>query len=418
MKMIDYLKYCFLKVIRNKKNIFLIIILIIGYLTISVSLTYKNYLAHDIANIVNGDVGFRSLTVSPKQSKEIVDTSYKEGEDYNKIYNKILNVEHVLEILNFQYYYNGVTPLEYENGTIAFLYGSENTLPKNIIGETIKKDDTGVAICPTKFNPFGMAGEQDIKKTIAGKDLLGTPLTIEEDIYDKVDGRIKNTGKKYKKQYKVIGLYDEVTANTGYNTCYISPRDSKELYEKVRLLEDGREFSDVLVVLDSLKNVDKVRMELKKLGFEGETQSYIKTDYVDKVNNICNLVVFISCIGIFVLTLLYIKKMNLNNQKNIGIQKSLGFNKQQIQILSMFELLIISLISFIIGLIFTEVIYQIILIKFENYFFNNLNSINHSMINYYFGFIIILIFPLIINYLLVKISLKKQTISILKENKI
>lgn len=410
MNINNILKYSLLKVLRNKKNIFLMLILLIGFLLINCAISYRNYLSNDIDNQINKDLGYRSINVSLNE-----DSSYSENEEYSNKYNKLLDIDNILEIYNFQYYYYGAPILEYENGFVNFLYGSKNTIPDKIIGETISENDTGVAICPIKFYPYMFDEDEYDGNYIDGKDVLGTTISIEETIYSKENGKIKDSKKTYKKKYKIVGLYDSSLTNDSYDSCFISAKDIKELYNTTYLeSNDGRNYSTVLVIVDELKNVDNVLNKINTMGFTAEVQSYINYDYVNKIYFICNIVILLSCISIVILTLLYIKKSNNNSIKEIGIQRALGFDSITINIISTTQLFIIILISNLFGFIFTEIIYRIIKLKFNTYFFIHLIPFDHRIINYYPSLLATFLLPLIINGYFIRKRNKKNIIILLK----
>ncbi len=410
MNLKDIFKYSLYKVIRNKKNVFLILILVLGFLSIAGATAYRNYLSNDIDNQINKDLGYRSISVSLNG-----DSSYKEDEEYSSEYNKLLDIDHVLEVYNFQYYYYGAPISEFENGFVNFLYGSKNTIPSNIIGETISENDTGVAICPTKFYPYMFDEENYDGNYINGKELIGTTLSVEEKIYTSDNGKVKDTGKTYKKKYKIVGLYDSSLTNDSYDSCFISAKDIKELYNTTYFESNGgRNYSSVLVIVDNLKNVDEVLNKVNDMGFTAEIQSYVNYDYVNKINLICNIVIIISCVSLLFLTILYIKKSNLNYVKEIGIQRALGFDSFTINIISMFQLLIIIVISSILGLALTEILYNFIRLKYENYFFIHLIPFEHKIINYYPSIFVVFLLPLIINSLFIRKRSKKSIILLLK----
>ena len=75
----------------------------------------------------------------------------------NPNYTEILNILHVTEIYDFHYHYSYTFSPTFKNskytGNLEFIYGSKNTLPRNIEGNVFDKNDTGVAICPKYFYP-------------------------------------------------------------------------------------------------------------------------------------------------------------------------------------------------------------------------------------------------------------------------
>ena len=301
-----------------------------------------------------------------------------------------------------------------ENKTVSFKYGSPNTLPKKIIGKIINSNDTGVAVCPVKFKD-NVKDYYETDNFIDGKELLKNGISINVPIKEKIDGKLTFSGKFYQKKYNVIGLYDPLETYDNYNTCYISASDIEDLYETAYKAGNGNDLPIAHIIVDDLKNVDNVMQTLTDKGFSAFYQGVINYDHINEVNQICNIIIIISCIGIFILTILYIKKINNDNLQNMGIQKAYGYSNGNIQNFSMCELLIISFISIFISFILIESCYLIIRIFFEDYINLKDEIITHSMLSYWFGFLIILVVPIITNSLLNLFYNKKNAINLIRK---
>jgi len=417
MKFKDKLNLATKKAFRDKKNIFLILTFIIGFLTIIAALTYKTYTKDDIENTIARDIGYRTIIVNYYGEDSYYDTSYGKNEEYNKIFNKVLEIDHVVEIYNFVYFTEGVSPLEYKDGIINFLYGSNNTIPQNIYGETINSNSTGVAICPLQFYPYSIDDYKTISEYIDGKTLLGTYITISEPIFKKENGKIIKTKETYNKKYKIVGLYDATQTDDGFSACYISAKDIKELHNTILLEANGeRDFSTILAIVDDLKNVDTVINQLTEMGYKVETQSFIIYDDIEKINNICNTIMLIAITGIILLTLLFVKKINNMDLKNIGIEKAIGFNKKELCQISNIKIIILSSLSSTIGFILYSCIIFFLKIYFRKYLFFHQKPLNLNLTNILISFFIIIIIPLIINYILTSISTNKNVTKLLRRD--
>ncbi len=403
MKIIDYLKYSLSDIIRNKKNFFLILILIMGFLIISCTLTYKNYIEKNVDLHVNNDIGFRTILV--ESDDEI--NNMENGEEY--FFNRLSKIDSVKEVYNFKYYrYDARNVKEYPDGIIGLLYGSKNTLPKEIYGEKFDDNDTGVAICPLKFNPFYIDDEEKDIQYIDGKKILGTKFTISFDIPQE-----KNLSSKvYEKQYKIIGLYDAEIKNEYHNMCYISSKDIKELYDTISTRND--EIPTASLIVDDVKNVDKVLLEVNDYGYYAHMQSYIKYDYINNIHNTCNIIVLITSITITLLTILYIKKFNVSRSKKIGIEKTFGFNNKNVYIFGITKTILISLLSTLVGLIIYLLLFNLVSICFESYFFKEVKIFNYTMMSYFAGVIIIICIPVLINIIFDFLMCKKDVSQLLE----
>ena len=137
--LIDFIKLSFIKFIRNKKNIFYVLILSIFTVILLSLITFEKSLVNYIDNFIVKNIGFRTLSVSPKNSSK--DLGYSE----------LVNIEHVVDVHSANYDTVSVESsfkTEDLDGYVDFVYANQNTLPNVIIGEKFNASDTGVAICP------------------------------------------------------------------------------------------------------------------------------------------------------------------------------------------------------------------------------------------------------------------------------
>lgn len=417
MKVSDCIKFSFVKSFRNKNNIFFIIILTICSLTLMGVLTYRNYHLQNLDNKINKDISFRSIIVTPN-SDEIIE--HYEDKNYDYGYDNVKNLDHVLEIYNMDYNNYGVQSETFKNdqfeGTIRLLYGSENSIPNNIIGTKINSTDTGVAICPTKFYPTITNDTTNLNKYIDGKDILNTSFKISETILKAVDGKNVNTGLFYEKTYKIVGLYNSSESLKYPFDCFISTRDMKELYDETLGEANENSVSSMIAIVDEQKNVEEVLEQISDLGFRAEVKAFVKTDFVNNLTLITNIIIFSSCIAIMLLAIFYVKKKNILNSNHIGIQQAFGFSNLDIQKNSLIEIVILNFISYIISIIIYEIIFTIISFTFADYFLYQVTTFNRNFLVYLIPFIVIIFLPSIINLFMVNNQLKKEPIYLIRGN--
>ena len=140
----DILYYSLLRVKRNKKNIFLFIILLIGCLTITGALTYKNFISQNVNDLINKYLGYRTVIA-------IASFEYEDKSD-EEFYNELKKLDHVLEVYNADYNSINVPLLNDEDNSVSLTNGSTYSLPKKIIGKTIKEDDNTFSLKSNFFS--------------------------------------------------------------------------------------------------------------------------------------------------------------------------------------------------------------------------------------------------------------------------
>ena len=165
--LIDFIKLSFIKFIRNKKNIFYVLILSIFTVILLSLITFEKSLVNYIDNFIVKNIGFRTLSVSPKNSSK--DLGYSE----------LVNIEHVVDVHSANYDTASVESsfkTEDLDGYVDFVYANQNTLPNVIIGEKFNASDTGVAICPIDFLPSSEAYNLLVSesKILSGYKLLNS----------------------------------------------------------------------------------------------------------------------------------------------------------------------------------------------------------------------------------------------------
>lgn len=394
------LKYSYIKMIRNRKNIYYILTLVFATILIISSIAVSSYIDDFISKSINNNVGFRTLNVLPNY-------------DYDDYGIKILeNNEHILE--SFNSIYSGITlessfKNESLNGNITILYGSENNEPDVIMGRKIMNDDTGVAICPKNFYPDDEIDDLKINENLIIKDneLLNKKfiLTYESSTYS--NGFFK-TEKEYKKEFKIIGLYDNTKNLDMNNNCYISKNDMKSIIDVIYSKWDDSSIHSTYSIIDDIKNVDKVIKELKTYGFSSSPKLSIDYEFFNKIQLFAKVIFVIVLIFVLVLSILFLHKKIINELTDIGLLKTVGFSKLNIIFIYLFEITMICFISLIIGFIIFNFVYVLL----SNNIFNSFKYIgidlNNKISFYIKTSLIITIIPIIACLIIILINYRKD----------
>lgn len=389
MKLLDCLKISFLNINRNKKNIYFILICIICTILILGILTFQLAFFDYLSNTITKNIGFRTLSVSPILSSD----------DYGK--KQLMSIKYVEEVYSAKYDSASVeSDFKSKNldGYIELNYGSKNTLPKNLVGSSFEDDDINVAICPINFYPSSEAFNLIINKNylINGYNLLNTSFEI--TYYSHVfDGYKIVKNKPFNKTFKIIGLYNNKDVMTPSNTCYISSRDLQEIKNK-EIISDESSAYGFMVVVDTKDHVKYVINELENIGVYGTApRIQMDTSIINNIQLICNIILSIILFAVIFLTNLYVKKKIKNSNNIIGILRTIGYSKQIINKLQLIEFLLISIFSYLCGVVFFQTFYIILKKTILSSLIYSGFDIKLYYWSYIFSVIIIIIIPSIIN---------------------
>lgn len=415
MKIKDSIKYSFLKTMRNKKNIYFMLVLTICSLTIVGAISYRDVFTKNRENYMQDNIAARSLSIFPNNYYE-----HYLDKDYDYGYDKVKNIEGVLGIYNMKYDSFGVMA-NFENsdnnGHLALMYGASFTLPEVVEGRTINENDTGVAICPINFYAKQQNELPKYTEFVDGRSLIGTKFSIKEEIFTSNNYSIVSTGKYYEKEYEIVGVYDNEKNREDVYNCYISVKDMEELYETTNGEANAHSYSSSIVVVDSVENLDKVKKEIDKLEFSSDYLLFINNEAVKELDNMCLAVVIIASIGLILLTTFYVRKENVRNLQQIGLSQALGYSKNDIFVISTLQMLWIIVFSLILSLVIYEIGFYIVC-KINNAYilFNNL-YISQSIYPILIDILIILIVPILLNILFIRRVTKKNIIKLIRERK-
>ncbi len=414
MKLSDSIKYSWIKTIRDKKNIYFIMIFIICSILIIGAISFSKAFFTEVNRTTVTNISSRTLYIVPNKN------SVSEANKFMKEnLNKVLKLDHVLEIPpNVSFVRVDVEEFKssIHTGDIELIYGNENSLPENVIGEKFKSDDTGVAICPINFFPGSMMkypkGEKNI--FINGYDLLNKTFESSVDTYNIINQKVVKTG-TYKKKFKVIGLYNTEETGGWLFQCYVPIKDIDDIYNhSIGNLTntDGETvtYPSSQVLIDKYENVEKVKKELIKMGFDVDYLVEPDINFYNSIKLTCLVIILVAIISMIFLTIAYVKKKNLNDSLELGVLKSLGYFNKDIIITNTIQILIMSLLSYIISI----TIFAIGILFIKNIMRNYLLYTQHG---YYLDqYLITYVLTLIITLLLTVISTIIYTNKIAKKS--
>lgn len=403
---IDFLRLSFIRLFRNKKNAFYVIALSLFTVVLLSLLTFKNSLINYIDNFIIKNIGFRTISVSPRDDVE----------DFG--YSDLISINHVQDVHSANYDTASVESTfksDELDGYIDLVYANYSILPTNVVGEKFDADDTGFAICPIDFLPSSEAFNLlvDEKKFLSGYELLNTSFQINYYSY-LFDGKRLIENDKYIKEFKIVGIYDAKKVMNPSNTCYISKKDMEEI-KSITTVNNENTIYGFMVVVDNIKNVELVLNDLEKKGFSRvNIRSQIDYDIINKILFACNIVVSVIMASIVIIIINYTKKKYFNDIKSIGLLMTMGYSNNIIVFIYLLEIVYSSIFSYLIGLFLFLIIYN--LIKF--YFLKGLIYSGFEILLHLNTFLIsvfVVIFTSIIVALLYFLKNKRKNINLMIE---
>lgn len=403
---IDFLRLSFIRLFRNKKNAFYVIVLSLFTVVLLSLLTFKNSLINYIDNFIIKNIGFRTISVSPRDDVE----------DFG--YSDLISINHVQDVHSANYDTASVESTfksDELDGYIDLVYANYSILPTNVVGEKFDADDTGFAICPIDFLPSSEAFNLlvDEKNFLSGYELLNTSFQINYYSY-LFDGKRLIENDKYIKEFKIVGIYDAKKVMNPSNTCYISKKDMEEI-KSITTVNNENTIYGFMVIVDNIKNVELVLNDLEKKGFSRvNIRSQIDYDIINKILFACNIVVSVIMASIVIIIINYTKKKYFNDIKSIGLLMTMGYSNNIIVFIYLLEIVYSSIFSYLIGLFLFLIIYN--LIKF--YFLKGLIYSGFEILLHLNTFLIsvfVVIFTSIIVALLYFLKNKRKNINLMIE---
>lgn len=356
MKIIDILKLSILNIKRNKKiKTYIALLMIMTILSTSI-IVFKNNVNKIINTTKNNEIEYRTIRVFGKESSanDSLESSKKQNDKY---INEIMKINHVLDAHIGEESVLVVktnAKNKYVDGTMTILRGTEKTLPNITNGRSFSNDEEGIIICPKNFYPDSEPTKINKNGLIDAKSLLNKKMEIiyQEYEYDLLDNTI-TPKKEYKKEFKVVGLYDTNERMNNNGTCYISPKDMREI-ASVEYSWDSSAymFSSILVIIDDVDNIEYVKNQLIEKNFElAGADAYLDYNVVNTIKFSIIIAIMFTLLIIALISSSYLKKKVIRESEETAVLMSLGFRKNDIIKCFLIENLITNMLSYFFGTI-------------------------------------------------------------------
>ena len=370
MKLKDTIKLNLIHIFRNSKNKYYILASVILSTLLLFILNFKTNMYNYINNTIIENVGFRTILIGPNYDYD----------DYGL--DTIKNIKHISYTYSSKYAFTSIES-SFKNN---YFDGIITLMPSKLINNNNLSN--GEVICPINFYPSSSADELLVNnsKSLSGKSLLNKTFTIKYN--------------DYIKELKIISLYDSVSTSTIANTCYVSDGLITEIRDYQESSNEGVIYG-IIAVVDKKENVNDVLNKLTNLGFDASIELEADTSMFNNINIICNTLSIIITLALILIIYFYIKKKIYNDNKNIGILRSIGFNKLNLYLYYLNEILLLSLISFIISVIIFIGLFFLIKYIYINKYINKIVQISLYLKDFVIPIIIIIILPLLASSIMV-----------------
>lgn len=409
----DYIIESLKNIIRNKKNILLIsissLLLILLFLDI---IFIKNFYSY-INYTTNTNIAFRTFTAD-KVGTNITDSS-----------NELKKLDNVAEVYKAAYGFTYVrTNLKFNglDGRLELDYGTENITPPSIMGKSIKDLKSGEMICPIAFYPDSHSSgvKIDGNKIVPPEKTLNYEFNVYYQIYKYENDELIVAEDNATKKFKIVGLYDNKLVMNNNNQCYITPKDMIEFSNSLNPQINDDETDGVIlnIVVDKAKNLNKVKNEVKSLGYYVSDDTNMAFDE-KQINTLALLAFsfFIIIIGtILFMYVSYLHKKAKSESKLLGILRSCGYTIDDILKKEVVEIVIILFFSFLISSTIFSVIFSLLIKDNFDYTIYSGFYVKNSILLLFTSFVILLFTLALIELRIVRKNIDKSISNLLMED--
>ena len=261
----------------------------------------------------------------------------------------------------------------------------------NIISGKSSVDTDGM-ICPSNFFPsnYTLNDSFDMKKNFNLDKYIGRYLNIK--YFNEFDVKVK-----------LVGTFDRTQYFTRPNTCYINYKTYYDIMKNRSISVSSNDADSHFVIL--LDNTDNISIleNFSNISFY-QPVTTLKTSILEEAIYVVALIMSVILVVSCVLCYLFTNRTIMNNYKNIGILKIVGYPnktiKKQIYLLNLILSILAYLISIAISIAIESNLAQLLLSKNADLC---LITFKNSWIGYFISFMLVVIFTMAFT----GISLKK-----------
>ena len=416
-QMLPHIGFIFKRNIRDKKNIYYIIMMSVCSFTLLCAFLFHHMYNYSDEWDKENNIYFRQLMLTPGYEEAM---KFFENPTYDFHMEKLLEIENVVDVHESDYdeasLKNVILNDEIHGDIVGLGYGSKDILPKIISGTDFNVDDKDVLVCPNKMYLYGYnyLDEVNKKEIIDTKKYIGSTIKGSYDIkyYDEKTDSIKIKETK-NREFKIVGVYDVKSTSNHMSYCYAPGEQVADIKKQTILTDGSPSFGSWGITVDDASNVDFIKKKLEDMGYIVTVAIFTEfsTEYTIKL--ICNSILFVSIVALLLVSLAYIKKKMVNNLYIIGLTKSLGYNSNDIRNLYLLDNTTILVISYVVSII----LFIITSIVVHAFFMGRIGVLgikwHLTLWPFIVSFLLMFIFSSIINIYYISKRIRKSLTSIL-----
>ena len=252
----------------------------------------------------------------------------------------------------------------------------------NIISGKSSVDTDGM-ICPSNFFPsnYTLNDSFDMKKNLNLDKYIGRYLNIK--YFNEFDVKVK-----------LVGTFDRTQYFTRPNTCYINYKTYYDIMKNRSISVSSNDADSHFVIL--LDNIDNISIleNFSNISFYQQVTT-LKTSILEEAIYVVALIMSVILVVSCVLCYLFTNRTIMNNYKNIGILKIVGYPnktiKKQIYLLNLILSILAYLISIAISIAIESNLAQLLLSKNADLC---LITFKNSWFGYFISFMLVVIFTM------------------------
>ena len=329
------------RTLRNKKNYFLLVVLMICFVITAVSFVIHDNITIHLDSLFYKSLEYRMVFVMDPLNENIVQ--------------ELEANEHVVTVTNRFQLYSYVYTDDFKDlnysGDLELRLGIDGIVPPVILGEDLVEDKKGTMICPYYFHPGEWLTYENVqeKGVLNPKDYLNKDVHIYYNSND-IDENGQEITKRFDQTFKIIGFYDNTSTVTSGGACYITYDDKQEIVNNL-----GYNTSEIMqnqsnwIVMDDTNSYDEIISILQKHGNDGFRDAYFNENTIADWYLTVRLIIIVSVFASFMIVLNFVYKHILSNLKDYQLRISLGYQKKDIVIEKIIELAIMVVLAIIIG---------------------------------------------------------------------
>jgi putative ABC transport system permease protein len=231
-----------------------------------------------------------------------------------------------------------------------------------------------IRVTAVGFNVFGKINPINVERLIAGKPLTKEHYQIV--VSEKTGYKVNDSFKLGRDLYKVVGVTRDTVSSGGDLLVYISLKDAQTLqflYSNARIRSDrargileNKEMKMANAIVATVKPgyaIDDIASKIKRWKHVGvytrsEQKMILTKNLVERSSKQIGLFTIILVVVSTIIIALIIYTMTLEKMKEISIMKLIGIPNRMIIKMIVQETLVLGVLAFIFGNIFSHLIYD------------------------------------------------------------